>query len=153
MGRYYNTSSGREGKFMFGVQSSTDAEYFGLQPCAIQYYASDNDVPKITEELDKLYDELDVPMEARLYYYKEYEDLSDFENKHLYPKCFESVNEEDEEGLKAHKGENRWGSYKGMGWVDFEIKGRAIVLARIRLALTILSDIQDDGYCDLNAEL
>lgn len=39
MGRYYNTSSGREGKFMFGVQSSTDAEYFGLQPCAIQYYA------------------------------------------------------------------------------------------------------------------
>ena len=63
-----------------------------------------------------------------------------------------SVKEDDEIEMAKHKGETRWSDDK-QGYVSFEIKGMALVLARIRLGLSILSDIKDTGECWLNAEL
>jgi len=57
MGRYYNGDI--EGKFMFAVQSSNAADRFGstgYTPDVINYYFSEEHLPKIKEELAKLKD-------------------------------------------------------------------------------------------------
>ena len=47
MGRYYNGDI--EGKFWFAVQSSNDADYFGVEGDArfLNYYFTEEDLPKI----------------------------------------------------------------------------------------------------------
>lgn len=153
MGRYYNTASGREGKFMFGVQSSDDPEYMGMyeEPTYIQYYASKDEEPKIRAKLDEQYDLLGVPKDKRLYTYKDYKEYDEYERKELSERVWIDVREDDKEELAKHKNEVRWASNK-KGYVSFERKNLALVLARIRLGATILSDIKDDGYCSLEAE-
>ena len=49
MGRYYTGDI--EGKFMFGVQSSSDADFFGVEGQAsyLNYYYSEDDLPKVEE--------------------------------------------------------------------------------------------------------
>ena len=49
MGRYYTGDI--EGKFMFGVQSSDDANFFGAEGHAsyLNYYYSKEDLPKVEE--------------------------------------------------------------------------------------------------------
>ena len=49
MGRYYHGDI--EGKFMFGVQSSSDADFFGVEGQAsyLNYYYSKEDLPKVEE--------------------------------------------------------------------------------------------------------
>ena len=49
MGRYYTGDI--EGKFMFGVQSSSDADFFGVEGQAsyLNYYYSKEDLPKVEE--------------------------------------------------------------------------------------------------------
>ena len=50
MGRYYNTNTGRGGKFGFACQNSSDPQdYFGMEeqePTSITYYADDSDTEK-----------------------------------------------------------------------------------------------------------
>lgn len=156
MGRYYQTDNGRGGKFMFGVQSSTDPQYMGMteqEQCSIDYYADKDNEPKIKRMLDKQYDILGVPEDKRIYYTDaEWKDYDKFEKQYLRHKVFVSVKEDDETEMAKHKGETRWSDDK-QGYVSFEIKGMPVVLARIRLGLTILSDIKDTGECWLNAEL
>lgn len=158
MGRYYSTSNGRSGKFMFGVQSSTDPEYLGMHedPTYIQYYASDESVDKIKSMLDKQYDILGVREEDRIYdmprdnngndAMKKYDN---WENTVLYDKVWRDMKADQVD----RKGKVLWSSRKGGDWVAVEIAdGRTLALARIRLALNILADIKDDGYCSLEAE-
>jgi len=47
MGRYYHGDI--EGKFMFGIQSSSDADFFGVEGQAsyLNYYYSKEDLPKV----------------------------------------------------------------------------------------------------------
>lgn len=152
MGRYYSTSGGRDGKFMFAVQSSDDPEHMGMHeepPSTITYYADDHDVKKITKKLDKQYDILGVPKEDRIYYLEnDYKKAKEFEDKVLHDRVFVTIKDGDE----RYKGQIGWYNEK-KGYTDYEIPGRAICLARIRLALDILSDIKDNGYCSLDAEL
>ena len=54
MGRYYNGDI--EGKFWFGVQSSTDASFFGgekYEPNYVEYQFITEDLPTIKEGIDK----------------------------------------------------------------------------------------------------
>ena len=53
MGRYYNGDI--EGKFWFAVQSSDDADYFGVQGEArfLNYYFMTEDLPKIEAGIKK----------------------------------------------------------------------------------------------------
>lgn len=50
MGRYYNGDI--EGKFWFGVQSSDDADFFGVEGCEpnyLEYYFEKDDLSKINK--------------------------------------------------------------------------------------------------------
>lgn len=52
MGRYYEGDI--EGKFWFGVQSSTAADRFGstyVEPNYVDYYYSEDDLPQVEKEL------------------------------------------------------------------------------------------------------
>lgn len=53
MGRYYNGDI--EGKFWFGVQSSTDADFFGVtgSPSYIEYYFDLEDQTKVKSGIEK----------------------------------------------------------------------------------------------------
>ena len=162
MGRYYYTDSGREGKFMFAVQPSGDPEEMGMheqEPTSVDYYADKDDVQKITAKLDSQYDELGVDMKDRIYLLPQTDNGKDdcrayekWENEVLHDKVWESIpisclTEEQKRG-------SRWTSPKGDGYVDIEIKdGKCLALARIRLALDILTDIEQYDFCSLNAEL
>ncbi len=157
MGRYWSTINGREGKFMFGVQSSDDPGALGMheqEPTHIDYYADEDDVEDITENLDKQYDELGVPQEKRIYYIKKdnWQEYDKYEQEVLHDKVFMEVREDDEEEKAKHGHEIVWASRKE-GYICYEIKGKALCLARVRLALSILSDIKDEGCCELEAEL
>ena len=157
MGRYYTTDGGREGKFMFAVQSSDDPELLGMheqEPTEITYYADEDDAEHIKSMLDREYDALDIPKDKRVYYRDkdDYKEWYKYEDEVLHDKVFVSVRDDDKETLAKHAGETRWGSNKS-NYCDFEINGNAIHMARIRLAVNILSDIKDNGYCTLDAEL
>lgn len=152
MGRYYHTDSGREGKFMFGVQSSDDPEYMGMRedPTFIQYYASKDDEPKIRARLDEQYDILDVPKDKRLYYSKDWGDYDKFEKEELEHRVWIKVKNGSEEE-KKFEGKTRW-ACDDEGYTMYEREGMALILARIRLGITILSELKDEGYCSLEAE-
>ena len=58
MGRYYNGDI--EGKFWFAIQSSDDADFFGVegtQP-VLNYYFQEEDLDKVKEGVDKCLKEL-----------------------------------------------------------------------------------------------
>lgn len=157
MGRYYVTDGGREGKFMFAVQSSDDPELLGMheqEPASITYYADEDDAENIKSMLDREYDVLDIPKGKRVYYRNkdDNKDWCKYEEEVLHDKVFISVKDDDKKTLAEHEGETRWSSNKSE-YTDFEIDGMAIHLARIRLAVNILSDIKDNGCCTLDAEL
>jgi len=58
MGRYYNGDI--EGKFWFGVQTSDDANFFGVEGQApyLEYYFVEDDLPKIQSGIDTCLKEL-----------------------------------------------------------------------------------------------
>ena len=161
MGRYYDTSTGRNGKFMFAVQNSDDPEYMGMgeDPTYIHYYASDQDKDKITKRLDEQYDILGIDKKNRLYDMPRKDDGSDdfeaydkWEEKYLHDKVWKYVKHSEQSDEDKKK--ITWSSNKGSEYVGIEIEsGRCLALARIRLAIKILSDINDEGYCSLDAEL
>ena len=168
MGRYYNTSTGREGKFMFATQSSDDPGYLGMSENqnTIDYYADETDVEKITAKLDEQYDILGLPKEERIYrlpkptkensLVEEDELYEKWENEHLRGKVWESFHKNNFEEAKAKYGDKatHWTSDKGNEYTDFEREpGLCLALARVRLALVILTDIAEDGCCELGAEL
>lgn len=65
MGRYY--SGDIEGKFWFGVQSSTAADRFGVshqEPNYVDYYYEENDLPKVEAEIARIIEELGDKLQA-----------------------------------------------------------------------------------------
>lgn len=59
MGRYYNGDI--EGKFWFGVQSSDDADFFGVTgqtPDELEYYFSKEDLDKVNQGVKECEDHL-----------------------------------------------------------------------------------------------
>lgn len=140
---------------MFGVQPSDDPGEMGMReqdPTTITYYADDGDVEGIKAKLDEQYEILGVPKADRIYYCKDRQAMNLFEKNVLSRAVWVEVREDDKEEMEKHKGETRWANEKP-NYVSFEIPGRALPLARIRLGLDILSDIKDEGYCSLDAEL
>lgn len=141
MGRYWNTCTGRGGKFGFGCQSSEDPEqFFGMTSTCITYISDDGN--KIKQKIDKIYDKANVPKEERIYKLeggnndKEYED---FYNR--YHKYFFEPREN--------------GGFRGdTGVSEGEVFNEAhLYSSRLWLGLSILTDIKEDGYCNLEAEL
>lgn len=121
MGRYYNGDI--EGKFWFGVQSSTDGEFFGAEQdnSFIQYYVSDNEqvkqgINQCKRELGKYKTKLDK-------FFKEH----DFYNDDMLVKYLE-VSEQ-------------------------EVKRLLEWYARLSLGNKIYKCIEAKGYCNFSAEI
>lgn len=146
MGRYYNTNTGRGGKFGFGCQNSTDPrEYFDMVETHITYTAGEESQDFIRGQLDKVYEQAKVPKGERVYTLNELEKAEDeYESFHnAYHKYFFE---------KCKPGE---GNFAGDdGTTEREVFDNAhLAQSRLWLGLIILSDINEEGYCELDAEL
>lgn len=141
MGRYWNTSTGREGKFGFGCQSSEDPEqFFGMTPTGITYGGADEEVVK--KKVDEIYDKANVPKKERIYKLKGGNNDDEYED--VYQKYHKYFFEPRENG----------GFAGAKGITEGEVFDEAhLYSARLWLGLSILTDIKEDGYCNLEAEL
>lgn len=159
MGRYYESETGRSGKFALCRQPSTDPEnFFGMeemQPNEITYTMEKDNYDMVKKKVDSLYDQLKVPKEERIYYMKkdgeEEEKLLDLFDKYAYKK----VNNAEVKRYNKIDGFEHQTYYceeKNKTIIDV-IEDSALYCSRVRLGLVILSDLQDDGYCELRAEL
>lgn len=137
---------------MFGVQPSDDPQYMGMSedPSYIEYYASEDDEPQIRKRLDEQYDILNVPKDKRMYYAKDLEEYDKYEREELDHRVWIKVKDDSEEA-KQFEGKTKW-YCEDKGYTMYERENMALVLARIRLGVNILSDIKDEGSCSLRAE-
>lgn len=157
MGRYYESETGRSGKFALGKQPSTDpGNFFGMeemQPNEITYTMEKDNYDMVKNKVDSLYDQLKVPKEERIYYLKKdgEDELADLLEKYAYKK----VNNAEIKRYNKIDGFEHQTYYceeKNKTIIN-AFKGAGLCCSRVRLGLVILSDLQDDGYCELRAEL
>lgn len=142
MGRYYNTNTGRGGKFGFGCQSSTDPQdFFDMAETHITYTAGEEDNEQIKAKLDTIYDKAGVPEEERTYQL----DGSEDEYKSFHDNYHKYFFEPDKTGKGGFAGDN--------GVEKERFTDAHLCQARLWLGLIILSDINEEGYCELDAEL
>mgnify|MGYP003112933048 FL=1 len=138
MGRYYNGDI--EGKFWFGVQSSTDADFFGQegQPRFYNYYFDKEDLPKIEEGIEKCKNALGSLLKP----------LNKF---------FEENNGYNDKMLVDYLNERRKDIFpyldKSDKFKEEEIKGYLEWYARLGLGEQILDCVKEKGYCNFEAEL
>ena len=158
MGRYFESETGRSGKFALGKQPSTDpGDFFGMEemePNEITYTLEKDNYDMVKNKVDSLYDKLKVPKEERIYYMKKEggeEKMLDLFDKYAYKK----VNNAEVKRYNKIDGFEHQTYYceeKNKTIIDV-IENSALYCSRVRLGLVILSDLQDDGYCELRAEL
>lgn len=157
MGRYYSTESGREGKFGFGSQPSTDpGDFFDMEeqePSEITYSIEKDNYEMVKEKVDGLYDKLGVPAEERIYYLKK--DIENNLGSLLEKYAYRVVNDAEVKRYNKIDGfehETYYNEEKHKTFID-AFQGAGLCCSRIRLGLVILSDLQDSGYCELKAEM
>lgn len=160
MGRYYFCNSGREGKFWFAVQPSTDPkDIYGMNeiPADDMEYEEDNgygecfvdyeayDAERIKKRLDKQYDILGVPQEERKY---EMEDVGDYV-WHTLQKYYLT-----EKQTKDNDGNINIGYAMGDDSTLYPIsKEKELAASRVQLGLNIYNEIKQLGYCSMTADL
>lgn len=158
MGRWYRTTEGREGKFAVCRQPSTDPEdFFGLEECEpteIEYHADGSQEEEIRNKVDQLYDKLEVPKEKRVYYYSgdmPLESWYDMMEEYTYIKINKAEVKRYEK-LRGKMPDEFYCSDKHKTLIE-KIDGSSLCMSRIKLGITILSDIKDSGECWLTAEI
>jgi len=78
MGRYYNGDI--EGKFWFAVQSSNDADFFGVegsQPSELYYFFDKSDLPKVNKGIRECNIKLDGYKQLLKEYFKKNDSYND----------------------------------------------------------------------------
>ena len=142
MGRYYQTNN-HEGKFGFAVQDSNDPEIFGMteDQSVIHYYMSSDKKDKVKKVLDEQYDILGIDKKDRVYVYDESKidkvmDAAYNKNWHTYDK------DKDEGCATLFDGKAVYPNNK-----DVEL-----AVYRVLLGTKIMYDLENDGYCSLEAE-
>jgi len=130
MGRYYHGDI--EGKFWFAVQSSNDADFFGVEgePTHLNYYFNDQDKDKVHEGIVKL-------------------DKSLGRYKKLLDEFFESREGYNNEQLTKFLDEKNHPHCHS----EEEVKVYLKLYARLHLGNKIHDCILDKGYCNFEAEL
>ena len=124
-----------------------------MQPNEITYTLDEINKDMVKKKVDSLYDQLKVPKEERIYYLKKDDEdkLGDLLVKYAYKK----VNNAEIKRYNKIDGFNHEAYYceeKNKIIIDV-FEGAGLCCSRVRLGLVILSDLQDDGYCELIAEL
>lgn len=157
MGRYYSTQNW-DGKFGFGIQSSFDpVDVFGMYDNTPDdesddgvygcFYLEDLDGAKeaVRSEVDKLYDFLHIAASRRFYSLQSdnqlWELFDEFE-----PIWFRPFEKGKDKGIPYYSPK------VGEGIVERE-PGIQLAKCRLELGLKILSDLEKDGYCSMEAEL
>ena len=158
MGRYYESETGRNGKFALCRQPSTDpSDFFGMeemQPNEITYTLEKDNYDMVKKKVDMLYDQLKVPKEERIYYMKKEggeEKLLDLFDKYAYKKV-NNAEIKRYNKLDGFEHQTYYCEEKNKTIIDM-FEDAALCCSRVRLGLVILSDLQDDDYCELRAEL
>lgn len=124
MGRYYNGDI--EGKFWFGVQSSNDADFFGVEgyePNYLNYYFSTEDLPNIKKGIKTCQKMLGKNKKKLDNFFKEKDSYADGE----LAKKLKITEDKATEILKWY--------------------------ARLELGTKILKCVEETGQCDFDAEL
>lgn len=157
MGRYYQTATGREGKFWFAVQPSDDPQkIYGMDEVerddddeydygdTVDYYTDDKDY--VRNKLEEQYTILGVPPDRRRYEVDiragyVWDELDDY---------FLTTQEppRDQDGYRPA------GYYMGEGKpTKYPIsKGKELAASRVQLGLIIYNDIIESGSCSMTAE-
>lgn len=162
MGRYYNTNN-FSGKFGFAVQDSNDAEIFGMEeqePTSIDYYleGTDEAKEKVRKVLDEQYEMFGIPTDKRIYRidpsknYEEFKELDLLLDKVAYRPYDEEKDKDIIPYAMDDETCDKLGWKRGTSAVPTD-KRYPLARCRIYLGVKILSDLEIDGYCDLNAEL
>jgi hypothetical protein len=129
MGRYYNGDI--EGKFWFGVQSSDDADFFGVEgkPRFYHYYFSEDDKKKVHKGLLECSRVLQGYMVALDKFFEEHDSYND-------KMLLEFLN-------------------KNVKGLTTEEKAKELLewYARLHLGRKIYKCIDEQGECDFEAEL
>lgn len=123
MGRYYSGNNNIEGKFWFGVQSSDDPEYFGMEeqsPQFVNYYT--DDLEQAEKSLKEIIDALGA-------------------NKKKLDKFFKENNGYNDKMLID------------AGFKEDSLHRLIELYARITLGQKIVDAIKADGYCELECEV
>lgn len=124
-----------------------------MQPNEITYTLEKNNYDMVKKKVDSLYDKLKIPKEERIYYLKKNgeDELADLLEKYAYKK----VNNAEVKRYNKIDGFEHKTYYcgeKNKTIIDV-LEGAGLCCSRVRLGLVILSDLQDDDYCELRAEL
>lgn len=130
MGRYYNGDI--EGKFWFAVQSSDDADFFGVEgvrPHYLEYWFDDEDLSKVKDGIEKC--------KKALGKYKKYLDEF-FDNRDMYNEQMLADFLKD----KTNKAYTEEGVLRYLRWY-----------ARLGLGQKIHDSIKERGQCHFDAEL
>lgn len=152
MGRYYHTNR-FEGKFGFAVQPSDDPALFGMEeqePSVVNYYldGSEENIKNVAKTLDEQYEYLRIPDEERIYLLEDGKDdaLDKLYSKY-FKKLFRAYNKEtDVNIIPFHSEVFPEGAVEVFGGVE-------LAWCRIWLGTKIYTELVEDGYCDLEAEL
>ena len=156
MGRYYNTQTGKEGKFWFAVQPSDDPKTIYHMDDVSEYdeeedYESysdyeSSDAEKIKKHLDEQYDILGVPKEERKYECEK-------EGEYVWGDLAKYYLTE-QEPPKDAMGHSACGYYMGEGKPTmYPISSeKELAASRVQLGLVIYNTILTEGECLLTAE-
>ena len=126
MGRYYNGDI--EGKFLFGIQKSNDADFFGSKgkPEDIIYHFGEIQLDEINTGIKKCYEKLGQAKEKLDSYFDDNDMFNDETiDKHFQKKYNETINVS-----------------KTLKWY-----------ARLKLGEQIKNCVEEKGYCYFRAEL
>lgn len=164
MGRYYYTDTGKEGKFWFAVQPSTDPhDIFGMdetepedieeeeeenyRECYKDYWTDDDEY--VRKKLDEQYDLLGVPKDERKYE-MDYNDIGTYVWDTL--RKYYLTTEEPKPDAQGH---TECGYHMGDNEpTHYPIsKEKELAASRVDLGLIIYNEIKQLGYCGMNAEL
>lgn len=137
MGRYYNGDI--EGKFWFGVQDSTDADFFGGQtsePNYVNYSFEADDLPTIKKGITECKKKLGKNLAKLTAFFAEGgEGYNGYTDKKI-ADCL---------GIKWTDRKSNFGNTEVSGILEW--------YARLELGNKILKCVKDTGYCNFEAEL
>lgn len=129
MGRYY--SGDIEGKFWFGVQSSSDADFFGVEgePRYLNYYFDEDNLADVEEGVQRCVDAL-------------------AENKDILDSFFNEHDSYNHEMLIEY-----FKTKHDKTIDEKDIKQMLVWYARLGLGKKIFNCIKENGECNFEAEL
>lgn len=145
MGRYYNGDI--EGKFWFAVQSSTDADFFGVsgqEPNYVEYYfgGDEEDIMKVREGIAKCLVELGTYVDRLDAFFDR---VTGYDDVELGIEL---------ELMTKEQGKEKYGEYSvEREKADREVKRLLEWYARLKLGMKIEKCLTDNGSCSFTAEL